>query len=203
MKCSWCGREQPQGSAFCTYCGTQMKKGSPGGTGALTSAPCVCGRSLTTQDIFCPNCGRPSGQTNGPSADRGAAFPSGNTPGAGPAASQGASPPWGPPPPAGYPPPGGYPTPGTPGYNGAYLPVPVPVQYLYPYRRKDKVAAGLFAIMLGWMGAHKFYLGDVGMGLLYLLFFWTGIPAIAGFIEGIIYLAESDQEFDYKYNYRH
>lgn len=65
--------------------------------------------------------------------------------------------------------------------------------------RKSKVAAALFGILLGGFGAHKFYLGQVGMGFLYLIFFWTFIPAIAGLIEGIIYLTMSDQDFARKY----
>ncbi|EFL92339.1 TM2 domain-containing hypothetical protein [Candidatus Regiella insecticola LSR1] len=37
----------------------------------------------------------------------------------------------------------------------------------------------------GGIGAHKFYLGKIGQGFLYLLFFWTLIPAIIAFIEFI------------------
>lgn len=33
-----------------------------------------------------------------------------------------------------------------------------------------------------------------------MLFCWTFIPAIVGFIEGIIYATSSDEEFDRKYN---
>jgi len=61
------------------------------------------------------------------------------------------------------------------------------------------VSAALFALLLGSFGAHKFYMGDTGLGILYLLFFWTAIPGIIGLIEGIIYLAMSDQEFVRKY----
>jgi len=60
---------------------------------------------------------------------------------------------------------------------------------------KDRVTAGILAILLGWFGAHKFYLGDTGLGILYLCFFWTGIPAIVGLIEGILYLTKTDAEF--------
>lgn len=60
---------------------------------------------------------------------------------------------------------------------------------------KNKMAAGLLAIFLGGFGVHKFYLGKIGMGILYVLFFWTGIPAIIGFIEGIIYLCSNDENF--------
>jgi TM2 domain-containing membrane protein YozV len=65
---------------------------------------------------------------------------------------------------------------------------------------KNKVVAGLLAILLGGLGIHKFYLGKLGQGILYLLFSWTGIPSIIGFIEGIIYLVKSDEEFNRKYN---
>ena len=60
---------------------------------------------------------------------------------------------------------------------------------------KSKIAAGVLAILLGSIGVHKFYMGKVGMGILYLLFCWTWIPTIIGFIEGIIYLTSSDHNF--------
>ena len=62
-----------------------------------------------------------------------------------------------------------------------------------------RVGASLFAIFLGVFGAHKFYLGKPGQGLLYLVFFWTAIPAIVGLVEGILYLTMSDEEFAKKY----
>ena len=62
-------------------------------------------------------------------------------------------------------------------------------------RPPDRVAAGVLAILLGSFGAHRFYLGQVGLGLLYLLFFWTGIPAIVGLVEGILYLTKSDEQW--------
>ena len=65
---------------------------------------------------------------------------------------------------------------------------------------KNKLAAALLAIFLGGLGIHKFYLRKVGMGILYLIFCWTGIPAIIGFIEGIYYLCISDQTFNDKDN---
>jgi len=43
-------------------------------------------------------------------------------------------------------------------------------------------------------------MGDTGMGILYLLFCWTFIPAVIGLIEGVIYLTKSDQEFAQTYN---
>lgn len=64
---------------------------------------------------------------------------------------------------------------------------------------KSKITAALLAILLGTVGAHRFYLGQNGVGILYLLCFWTGIPTIAGFIEGIIYLGMNDAAFAAKY----
>ncbi|WP_324760082.1 zinc-ribbon domain and TM2 domain-containing protein [Haloarcula sp. GH36] len=64
---------------------------------------------------------------------------------------------------------------------------------------KDRVTAGVLGILLGGLGAHHFYLGNVGIGVLYLCFFWTGIPAVVGLIEGILYLSKTDQEFQRAY----
>ncbi len=66
--------------------------------------------------------------------------------------------------------------------------------------KRSKVAAVLLAFFLGGFGIHKFYLGQTGKGIIYLIFCWTGIPAIIAFIEFILYLCMSDEEFDYKYN---
>ena len=64
---------------------------------------------------------------------------------------------------------------------------------------KNKIAAAIFALLLGGLGIHKFYLGRIGQGIVYLIFCWTLIPALVGFIEGIIYLTMSDQAFEAKY----
>ena len=53
----------------------------------------------------------------------------------------------------------------------------------YERARKDEVVAVLLALFLGCFGIHHFYLRRNGLGVLYLLFFWTGITAILGFIE--------------------
>ncbi len=65
--------------------------------------------------------------------------------------------------------------------------------------QKSKVTAGLFALFLGGIGGHKFYLGRPLAGVIYLLFFWTLIPAFIAFIEGLIYLTMGDDAFRRKY----
>ncbi len=67
---------------------------------------------------------------------------------------------------------------------------------------KDKTVAGLLGIFLGGLGVHKFYLGKTGMGILYLIFCWTWIPSIVGFIEGIMYLCSNDENFQLKNHVR-
>ena len=67
---------------------------------------------------------------------------------------------------------------------------------------KSKIAAGLLALFLGGIGIHKFYLGKVGLGVVYILFCWTFIPALIAFIEGIILLTSSDHNFQMKYRCR-
>jgi len=64
--------------------------------------------------------------------------------------------------------------------------------------RKSRKVAALLAIFLGGLGAHKFYLGRVS-GLFYLLFTFTLIPWIIGFIEGIAYFCVSDSDFQRVY----
>lgn len=64
---------------------------------------------------------------------------------------------------------------------------------------KSRVAAILLAFFLGGFGAHKFYLGRIGWGVVYLIFFWTIIPSIVAFVEFIIYICMSDEQFAAKY----
>jgi TM2 domain-containing membrane protein YozV len=55
----------------------------------------------------------------------------------------------------------------------------------YERARKEEIVAVLLAIFLGDFGAHHFYLRRNGLGTLYLCFFWTGIPALIGFIDAL------------------
>ena len=65
---------------------------------------------------------------------------------------------------------------------------------------KNKYVAAALAFFLGGIGVHKFYLGKNGQGILYLVFFWTYIPAIIAFVECIMFLVMDQKEFDKQYN---
>ena len=77
---------------------------------------------------------------------------------------------------------------------------------------KNKTTAGLLAIFLGGWGIHKFYLGYTVPGIIFLLvntigfaftwlLFWTPnfTVGLIVFIEGIIYLTKSDEDFEQTY----
>lgn len=50
-------------------------------------------------------------------------------------------------------------------------------------RPKDKIVALLLCIFLGWFGAHKFYEGKIGLGIIYLFTFGLfGVGVIIDFI---------------------
>jgi TM2 domain-containing membrane protein YozV len=78
---------------------------------------------------------------------------------------------------------------------------------------KEKLPAGLLGIFLGSLGVHKFYLGYTKEGLIMLIVsvvgliltfgIATGIMEIIGFIEGIIYLTKSDEDFQNTYVVNH
>ncbi|THH40608.1 NINE protein [Neolewinella litorea] len=65
---------------------------------------------------------------------------------------------------------------------------------------KSKTTAGIFALVFGGLGVHRFYLGQKGLGILYLLFVWTFIPTIIAMIDGIVFLTQDEDKFNRKYN---
>lgn len=69
------------------------------------------------------------------------------------------------------------------------------------YRSEKKLAAGLLGILLGSFGANKFYMGYINEGIIQIVLniVTCGIATVIPFIEGIIYLTMSDEQFDKTY----
>ncbi len=65
---------------------------------------------------------------------------------------------------------------------------------------RDKNVAGILALFFGWAGIHRFYLGQVGLGILYAILLFTGVSAILGLIDAIVFFSMDQEVFDYKYN---
>jgi TM2 domain-containing membrane protein YozV len=65
---------------------------------------------------------------------------------------------------------------------------------------KDRTTAMLLCLFLGGFGVHKFYLGKKNDGIIYLVFFWTYIPAIVAVFEFFGFCFMSDREFNSKFN---
>lgn len=76
-------------------------------------------------------------------------------------------------------------------------------QYPGQMSTKSKVAAGVLAILLGGLGVQYFYLGKVGGGFICLLLtiVTCGLWEIVTFIQGIMMLTMTDQQFEMKYVY--
>ncbi|MFN3668523.1 MAG: NINE protein [Brevundimonas sp.] len=73
---------------------------------------------------------------------------------------------------------------------------------------KNRIVAAILALVLGWLGIHKFYLGKTTAGVLMLLGSTVGwitfgfvpaVVAIIAFIEFIIYLLKTDGDFHRDY----
>ena len=61
----------------------------------------------------------------------------------------------------------------------------------------NRKIAIVLAICLGWLGAHRFYLGQIGSGLVYLLIFWFFPPLaiVLGLIDAVRYFFMTDEQF--------
>jgi len=84
--------------------------------------------------------------------------------------------------------------------NAAPPPI-IPASSAVASRASHKIAAGVFGILLGSFGIHKFILGYTAAGLIMLLvtvlscFILSPLMHLIGLIEGIIYLCRPDEEF--------
>jgi TM2 domain-containing membrane protein YozV len=70
-------------------------------------------------------------------------------------------------------------------------------------RQRSPVSKALLLLLtffFGGLGGHKFYLGKYWQGALYLIFFWTGIPALIALVEFIVYLFTGSERLNEKYS---
>lgn len=66
-----------------------------------------------------------------------------------------------------------------------------------PVQENKKVMAGVLALLLGGIGVHKFVLGYTKEGIIQIIIsiVTCGIGGLIPFIEGIIYLTKTDEDF--------
>nr|WP_315253640.1 TM2 domain-containing protein [uncultured Flavobacterium sp.] len=67
-----------------------------------------------------------------------------------------------------------------------------------PIRQENKkILAGILALIFPYFGIHKFILGYTQEGIIQIVIsvVTCGIGSVIGFVEGIIYLTKSDEEF--------
>lgn len=86
-----------------------------------------------------------------------------------------------------------------PGCGAPQMATYAPAASPYPRSPKNKGVAIVLALLLGGFGIHKFYLNQVGLGILYLVFCWTFVPAIIAIVEAIVYAVMDEDVFHEKY----
>lgn len=61
-------------------------------------------------------------------------------------------------------------------------------------RRKIAIVLAFF---LGWLGIHRFYVGQIGWGLIYIILFYIFAPLVVliGWIDALRYLLMDDEDF--------
>jgi TM2 domain-containing membrane protein YozV len=59
---------------------------------------------------------------------------------------------------------------------------------------KSRAVAAILAYFVGGFGAHNFYLGKTGQGIVMAIFWWTFIPSIVAFVQFIIILCGSETD---------
>ena len=75
-----------------------------------------------------------------------------------------------------------------PTFSPASTPTPAPAT---DFSQRSRVAAGVLGLLLGWLGVHRFYLGNIGVGIIQIIvtFITFGFGSLWGFIEGIIIIS--------------
>ena len=80
------------------------------------------------------------------------------------------------------------------------IPKPASNYHPSPKNRQVAVILAVAGMAIPVAGFHKFYLGQPGWGLIYLLLSWTPIPHIASAIEAVWYLTQNSTHFNDNFN---
>ncbi|MHA1792887.1 MAG: NINE protein [Promethearchaeota archaeon] len=209
ITCPVCGGEVPDDSHYCVYCGYQINESreeKPRKESQLLKCP-SCGKIIEKSFKYCSFCGHELGKAKSRLVFEGNDIDTDVSTGSIPVRNESMGNSRSPMPNGGVAG-GNYISRGvraSPVEMRIHTDIPISQANYRTVNRNtspNKIVAGLLAIFLGGLGIHKFYLGKIGEGILYIIFCWTIIPSIIGFIEGIIYLVMSDDEFYQKYVWR-
>lgn len=67
-------------------------------------------------------------------------------------------------------------------------------------KSRERTIAAFLALFLGGIGIQKFYIGQIFLGVLCVIFSFTFIPMVIGIVDFMRFMLMSDEEFDLKYN---
>lgn len=83
----------------------------------------------------------------------------------------------------------------------------IPISYWISRQSKDtpkaqrihsrRKIAIILALFLGWLGIHRFYMGQIGWGLIYIVLFYIFAPlaVLIGWIDALRYALMHDEDF--------
>jgi TM2 domain-containing membrane protein YozV len=64
---------------------------------------------------------------------------------------------------------------------------------------KKRSTAIILCLLFGWLGIHRFYLGETGKGILYIITM-GGFFGLIPCVDFIMWILDSNESFDKKYN---
>lgn len=67
-------------------------------------------------------------------------------------------------------------------------------------KKVDRTTLLSLTVFLGGFGAHRFYLKQHVLGIVYLIFCWTYIPALIALVEFLVMIFMNEKDFNKKFN---